>query len=313
MNSTSLVKLFSIEALAAWIVSLLTKDIDPATSLWSTSSLASTYLAPTKAFLALNAGVNVTVCPVAASSSISTKIWTLPDFSISTLLNVNAASALSVHVATGVASYSSPAIINLISSIFPYQFAAVTTYLSNLTLSETVIVHSATTTSSAHWGASALLSFVLANLILLHTNLWLAQAASQVVHWASVGKVTWILAQVFFSVALKSVDFLIQKWAQVPYSSKSAREILTANVAFHLAAISTSLKDIVNSSSSTSNFRPLTFSPSTDTSTLSRNSSISSFPDHVAGLFVNVNPLTSNGDAEALTLSLATSYNSPSS
>jgi hypothetical protein len=113
-NSTSLDKLFSREALAAWIVTL-EKLIDPATSealtycLLTLSYLAHERLAPPK-----DASKLITGLPEIPSvgSLISILNWIFPDFSIETSLNglvYTPADSVIVQL-----SYSSPSITKYI-------------------------------------------------------------------------------------------------------------------------------------------------------------------------------------------------------
>jgi hypothetical protein len=117
--------------------------------------------------------------------------------------------------------------------------------------------------------------------------------------------VTLTLDPVFFSIAFKSDDFAIENCIASPKSSKSfARVTFTVNKLDVFWAISTSLNDIVNSSSSKLQLL-LTAFPSTVTSTSSNQSSRSRSPP-----FVNTTPLTKAVVVSPLTLNLATSYDS---
>ena len=117
---------------------------------------------------------------------------------------------------------------------------------------------------------------------------------------------TTILAQVFFSTALKLASSAISYLMYLPYSSNSSNVEDTTNVTVFLAATSTSSNDTTNSSWSLKlYFNPLTFSPSAVTSTLSMKSSASRVVPPATVHIVRVNPLTNRAEeSAALTLNL---------
>jgi hypothetical protein len=168
ISSAFLLCLFVREALAAWIL-MLDILIDPVTSS-PASSPDSSYLNHAKDSLLRDPSNSIEVgsgtnLAISSADFKSTLISTLPDFSISTHLNLNDVSqALDP-------SYSSPLITNLISSIALRLFTFLRLITaSHLRASETVILPSATFTLEEPAAALTTHNLVPESLVFPHLN-----------------------------------------------------------------------------------------------------------------------------------------------